>query len=209
MARGRRALDAATIRMPAVTASGTCCTSGAATRMTSTTNAPANTDDQRVRAPALMSRAVAWMEPPTMPPPKKPEKRLATPWPAKSRLGSPRLPSALGTVRLMPAPCTRPMIVSDTAGSNRDGTRARSGSSGKGRLLGMGAMSPTTATDERWSTATATVRTARAIAMAKSLTRVLRRARTSATVVKPMIVVDTSSRPRWSRVSAAFATLLS
>ena len=78
-ARGCSALVAATMRMPAVTASGTSWTSGAAARITRITNTAVTTDAQRVRAPAPMLSAVACTDPPTTPPLKNPETTLATP----------------------------------------------------------------------------------------------------------------------------------
>ncbi len=196
------------MRIPAVTASGTCCTSGAAATITRMTNAAVTTDDQRVRAPAPTLSAVACTEPPTTPPVKQPETMLATPCPAKSLLVSPNLPSALGTVRLMPAPCTSPMMTSETAGSSRWGASERSGSCGQGSARGIGAMSPTSATDGRSSSATTRVITTSASAMANSLRRVRRTTTTRSTVVSPISVVLRSHAPGCMNNSAALATLL-
>ena len=208
-ARGRSALAAATIRMPAVTASGTCCTRGAATRMTRTTKAPVKTDDHRLRAPAPMLSAVAWTEPPTTAPLKTPETMFATPCPMKSLLVSPNEPSALGTVRLIPDSWTSPMITRESAGRSSAGTREKSGRRGHGRPRGMGAMSPTTATDDRSNSATATVMTTSVSAMAKSLSRVSPSRTTSSTVERPMSVVHGSASPRCRTRSSAFMILLS
>ena len=208
-ARGCRALTAATIRMPAVTASGTCCTSGAAASMTSTTNAAVTTDDQRVRAPAPTLSAVACTDPPATPPVNTPEKMLATPWPTKSLLVSPKEPSALGTERLIPAAWTSPMMTSETAGSASWGMSEKSGNRGHGSARGIGAMSPTTATDVRSNTATTTVITSRASAIANSLRRVRLSTTTSSTVVRPMTVVATSDAAGCMNRSAATRTLLS
>ena len=167
------------------------------------------TDDHRVRAPAPTLRAVACTEPPTTPPLKNPAKTLATPCPTKSRLVSPNEPSALVIVRLIPAPWTRPMITSESAGTSSAGTSDRSGSWGNGSARGMGAMSPTTAIESTGSSATTTVMTRSGSAMAKSLSRVCLRATTRATVTSPIMVVSTSDAPGCMNRSAALSTLLS
>ena len=70
-------------------------------------------------------------------------------------------------------------------------------------------MSPTTAIESTWSSATTTVMTSNGSAMAKSLSRVYRRATTRATVTSPMTVVSTSDAPGCMNRSAASSTLLS
>ena len=70
-------------------------------------------------------------------------------------------------------------------------------------------MSPTTATESTGSSATTTVMTSSASAMAKSLRRVRLSATTRATVASPMTVVSTSDAPGCMNRSAALSTLLS
>ena len=70
-------------------------------------------------------------------------------------------------------------------------------------------MSPTTATDGRSRSATATVMITSASAMAKSLRRVRRSTTTSTTVVRPITVVGTSDPLGCMNRSAALSTLLS
>ena len=100
---------------------------------TTAMTAAANTSDQRERAPASLLSDDADTEPPTGMPRNTPAARLATPWPTKSRDASGYCPSGFGKFAEMPAPCTRPTNASETAGSNRAGTRRSRGSSGVGR----------------------------------------------------------------------------
>ena len=112
-------------------------------------------------------------------------------------------------MRLIPAPWTSPMMTSESAGNASAGTRERSGRCGHGSARGMGAMSPTTATEGRPTSATASVMITSASAMAKSLKRVRRSRTTSTTVVKPIAVVGTSDPLGCMNRSAALSTLLS
>ena len=101
------------------------------------------------------------------------------------------------------------MITRETAGTSSDGTSERSGSCGQGSARGMGAMSPTTATDSSDSTATATVIASSASAIANSLRRVRLSTTTRSTVARPMAVVSTSEAPGCMNRSAASRSLLS
>ena len=74
------------------------------------------------RAPALRTRAVADIEPPTGIPCSRPAMRFAAPCPIKSRDASGYLPSGLGTDWVMLAPCTSPTKANDSAGMSRYGT---------------------------------------------------------------------------------------
>ena len=209
MTRGLMEAAAATTTIPAVTACGTAATSGAARMTRRTISTAANTAAQRVRAPAATLTDVAATEPPTVAPPKNPEAMLASPWAEKSRETSPWCPSALRTERLMPAPCTRPMMVSESAGSRSRGTREMSGSWGAGKPPETGAMSPMVATDEKKGSAASAVPATSATPMAKSFAGVSPMRSTTATVAAPRTRVAGSMWPACRRRSPAFRTLFS
>ena len=108
-----------------------------ATRTTSI-HSPANTDAQRLRAPADTFRAVDPTDPPTGVPRKSPEARLPTPCPMKSPLVCDGEPSGLGADSATPAPCTSAIAAMASAPEMTPMLRSeKCGRASGGRPVGM------------------------------------------------------------------------
>jgi hypothetical protein len=94
-------------------------------------------------APADTVSDVPDIEPPTGIVWNTPAATLAAPWPRKSRDASGYVPSGLGKLAVMLAPCTRPTNASESAGVSSAGTSPSSGQVGLGNELGCLRCPPT------------------------------------------------------------------
>ena len=101
------------------------------------------------------------------------------------------------------------MMPTAIAPGNMAGISDKSGSTGRGKPLGMVAMSAIVSTCVQPSTITSTELPISASIIEKLLIRLMRpKPRINPIVMKPMIVVCTLISPRWNSRSIALTTLL-
>ena len=158
-----------------------------ATRMISI-QTPAKIDAQRLRAPAATFSDVLLTEPPTGVPWKKPDARLATPCPMKSRLVSDGRP-LFGADSATPAPCTRAMAAMANAPLITPAVRSlRCGSTNGGSPLGIAPTSATVSMSFNLTNATTIVGMTTATRDANSAMRVRFSKNMAANAATPTIV---------------------